>query len=172
MRSRSERLSSPRGAPFLRAMGLGLLMVVAPGLAVAADGVRGELSVDGQAIALTHARAIETTMGGDDPVTFVLLTEDAVPAGPRGDIAAVTGDCGAMIALHLHASGKVYQVIGLHPEADPTFPTDLPKESVQVSGLRIEAGRIVALVESVGELRVDGDRWQFRFELDLPVAAY
>lgn len=171
MRSRNEWLASPKRARSLRAIGVGLLMIAAPGLAAATDGVRGELSVDGQAIALTHARASETTMGGDDPVTFVLLTEDAVPAGPQGDIAAVSGDCGAMIALHLQASGKVYQAIGLHPKADPTFPTDLPKESVKVSGLRIEGGRIAAVVESVGELLVDGNRWQFRVELDLPVTA-
>ena len=134
-------------------------------------GVSGELAVDGAAIALTHGVASATTMGGEDPITFVRLTEKPVEPGPKGDMDATMGKGGAMFAIHLHASGRVFQVLGVHPKADPTFPVELPKESVIVRDLRAVDGRLEATVESAGELRADGHAWRFRFDLRLPIQA-
>lgn len=159
-----------RSSRFLWLALLGLVVTL-PDAAAADGGVEGKLSADGQAIALAHGTASETTMGGADPVTFVRLTEKPVADGPAGDMEAISGKGGAMLAIHLHASGKVYQVIAVHPKADPTFPTDLPKDAVKVSDLRIADGVLSATVESAGEVRADGHLWQFRFALRLPVTA-
>lgn len=139
--------------------------------AAASDEVQGELSAEGEAIALAHGHASETTMGGDDPVTFARLTEKALPAEPQADLDAATGKGGAMLALHLHASGRVSQVMVLHPKADPSWATELPAESVKVERLRLEGGRLAAVVASVGEVRADGKVWKFRVELDLAIHA-
>ncbi|GMU65260.1 MAG: hypothetical protein AMXMBFR36_15340 [Acidobacteriota bacterium] len=170
MKARFEKVAGSRRRARLRSVGLWVLLATVPALVAAAEGVRGEVTVDGTRVVLAYGRASATTMGGDDPVTFVLLTEKPVSGGPEGDMAAMRGDGGAMIALHLRASGKIYQALGLHSEANPTFPSDLPAESLRVSDLRLEGGRIAAVVESPAEFLSDGDRWQFRVELDLPVA--
>lgn len=158
-----------RGLPFALALSA-LALPVAAGAAEAGR-VSGQLEVGGRAIALVHGTASETTMGGDDPVTFVRLTEKPVTAGPAGDIEAISGKGGAMLALHLRVSGKVYQAVALHPAADATFPSELPAEKVKLSAFRIEAGEIAATVESDGELQVDGHPWRFRVEIRLPITA-